>query len=57
MTNTVVFPHLAISCKMLGIKHCWFIHEIPDVTWLNLNPVLNFVLSLERLINYQIRYW
>ena len=29
MTNTVVFPHLAISCKMLGIKHCWFIHEIP----------------------------
>ncbi len=42
MTNTVVFPHLAISCKMLGIKHCWFIHEIPDVTWLNLNPVFEF---------------
>lgn len=33
ITNTIVIPHLAISCKLLGIKHYWFIHEIPDTTW------------------------
>lgn len=33
ITNTIVLPHLAIACKLLKIRHCWFIHEIPDATW------------------------
>lgn len=33
ITNTIVLPHLAVACKLLNIKHCWFIHEIPDATW------------------------
>lgn len=33
ITNTIVIPHLAISSKLLGIKHCWFIHEFPNSTW------------------------
>lgn len=33
VTNTIVLPHLAVACKLLKIRHCWFIHEIPDVTW------------------------
>ena len=33
ITNTVVIPYLAIACKLLGIKHNWFIHEIPLDTW------------------------
>lgn len=33
ITNTIVLPHLAFACKLLNIKHCWFIHEIPDTTW------------------------
>lgn len=33
ITNTIVVPHMALSSRLLGIKHYWFIHEIPDVTW------------------------
>lgn len=32
ITNTIVLPHLALSCRFLSINHIWFIHEIP-VTW------------------------
>lgn len=44
MTNTIMLPHLAFACKILGIKHCWFIHEIPDLTWSNFTPVINYKL-------------
>lgn len=33
ITNTIVLPHLAFACNLLGIRHFWFIHEIPDATW------------------------
>ena len=33
VTNTIVIPYLAISCKFLGIRHYWFIHEVPSDTW------------------------
>lgn len=33
ITNTIVVPHLAIACRLLNVKHCWFIHEIPAETW------------------------
>ena len=33
ITNTIVLPHLACACKFLKIRHCWFLHEIPDATW------------------------
>lgn len=33
ITNTIVLPHLAVACRLLKIRHCWFIHEIPDATW------------------------
>lgn len=42
ITNTLVLPHLAFACKMLGIKHCWFIHEIPDLTWSNFTPIIKY---------------
>lgn len=32
ITNTIVLPYLALSCRFLSIKHIWFIHEIP-ATW------------------------
>lgn len=32
ITNTIVLPYLALSCRLLSIKHIWFIHEIP-ATW------------------------
>lgn len=35
ITNTIVIPSLAMACKVLGIKHNWFIHEIPTMTWGN----------------------
>lgn len=33
VTNTIVIPYLAVSCKLLGVKHYWFIHEVPSNTW------------------------
>ncbi len=35
MTNTSVVPYLALSSKIMGIPHCWFIHEILALTWRN----------------------
>lgn len=35
ITNTIVIPCLATACKLSGIKHVWFIHEIPTMTWSN----------------------
>lgn len=32
VTNTIVLPYLALSCRFMSIKHIWFIHEIP-ATW------------------------
>lgn len=32
ITNTIVLPYLALSCRLLSINHIWFIHEIP-LTW------------------------
>ncbi len=42
ITNTIVLPHLALSCKLLGVKHCWFIHEMPDLTWQNITPIFKY---------------
>lgn len=42
ITNTIMLPHLALACKLLRIKHCWFIHEIPDLTWRNLKPLFKY---------------
>lgn len=33
ITNTVVIPYLSVACKLLRIRHHWFIHEIPLDTW------------------------
>ena len=33
ITNTVVVPVLAFASKVMRIPHCWFIHEIPQLTW------------------------
>lgn len=32
ITNTIVLPYLAVACKMMSIKHLWFVHEVP-ATW------------------------
>ncbi|MEG2755626.1 MAG: glycosyltransferase [Mucinivorans sp.] len=40
LTNTVVFPSFALSCRLLGIKHIWFIHEMP-LTWSNIHFMFN----------------
>lgn len=42
ITNTMMLPYLAFACKMAGVKHCWFIHEIPDLTWSNFTPVFKY---------------
>lgn len=42
ITNTIVLPHLALACRILGVKHSWFIHEIPNLTWLNFTPLFNY---------------
>ena len=26
ITNTIVLPYLALACKIMSIKHLWFIH-------------------------------
>lgn len=33
ITNTIVIPYLAFTSKMAHIPHCWFIHEIPRLSW------------------------
>lgn len=41
MTNTIVLPHLSVTCKFLKIKHVWFIHEVPTDTWSDNNFVFS----------------
>lgn len=50
ITNTIVMPHLAFACKLLNIKHCWFIHEIPTATWNDINFLFSSRLTL-RLVD------
>lgn len=50
ITNTIVLPHLAVACKLLKIRHCWFIHEIPSATWTN-NRFIFKSQSIFKLIN------
>lgn len=33
LTNTSVIPQFAIACKLLKIKHIWFIHELVEVVF------------------------
>lgn len=40
VTNTLAIPYLAFTCKLLNIKHYWFIHEAPAATWTNLEFIL-----------------
>lgn len=54
ITNTIVIPHLAVSCKLLGIKHDWFIHEIPSDTW-NDNVFVFTNVTILRWINFLSR--
>lgn len=42
VTNTIALPHLAIACRLLNIKHSWFIHEIPNDTWNELHFVFPY---------------
>lgn len=46
ITNTIVAPTLAIACKLVHIKHLWFIHEIPN-TWNN----YSFILRTPTILN------
>lgn len=47
ITNTIVLPYLALSCRILSVKHIWFIHEIPT-TWGD----RKFVFSLESIFKF-----
>ena len=44
VTNTIVIPYLAMACRISHTPHCWFIHEIPWLTW-----KLNFVFDDKRI--------
>lgn len=56
ITNTIVVPHLALACKMLNIKHCWFIHEVPTATWNDIKFILKprFVFKLVNSLSFRI---
>lgn len=47
VTNTIVLPYLALACKVMSIKHFWFIHEVP-ATW----DDRRFVFSIETVYKW-----
>ncbi|WP_291594816.1 glycosyltransferase family 4 protein [Bacteroides sp.] len=47
ITNTIVLPYLALACKIMSIKHLWFIHEIP-ATWND----RRFIFSIETVYKW-----
>ncbi|WP_294627579.1 glycosyltransferase family 4 protein [uncultured Bacteroides sp.] len=56
ITNTIVVPYLAVACKLLRIKHYWFIHEIPSNTWSNNKFVFadNTIQECIRMLSFKI---
>ena len=39
VTNTIVSPALALASRKRGVRHVWFLHEVPDLTWPYLTPI------------------
>lgn len=50
ITNTIVIPFLAVSCRLLSIRHDWFIHEVPVDTW-NDNSFIFNIKTIQWWIN------
>lgn len=56
VTNTIVVPYLAVACRLMRIKHDWFIHEIASDTWSNNRFVFanDTILSCVRMLSRKI---
>ena len=57
ITNTIVLPHLACACKFLKIRHCWFIHEIPELLGKIMALYSSLSLFLSWSINCLLKFW
>lgn len=50
ISNTLALPHLAITSRWLGIRHTWFLHEVPENTWHHIALLLGTEKTL-KLVN------
>ena len=56
LSNTIVIPHLALASMCLKIKHIWFLHEVPNITWSNIDLLFGktFTFKAVNKLSYKV---